>query len=76
MFLAYLPFLLRLSLSGFVQYLGSWFVFSYLILIWCADSFAYFGGRHFGGKKLAPAISPGKTQSGAIYLLWPQFFGY
>ena len=55
-----------LALVVFVQYLGSWFVFSYLILIWCADSFAYFGGRHFGGKKLAPAISPGKTQSGAI----------
>ena len=55
-----------LSLIIFVQYLGSWFVFSYLILIWCADSFAYFGGRHFGGSKLAPGISPGKTRSGAI----------
>lgn len=55
-----------LSLIIFVQYLGSWFVFSYLILIWCADSFAYFGGRHFGGAKLAPGISPGKTRSGAI----------
>lgn len=55
-----------LSLILFVQYLGSWFVFSYLILIWCADSFAYFGGRHFGGTKLALGISPGKTRSGAI----------
>ncbi len=55
-----------LSLIIFVQYLGSWFVFSYLILIWFADSFAYFGGRHFGGAKLAPGISPGKTRSGAI----------
>ncbi|MDO5667305.1 MAG: phosphatidate cytidylyltransferase [Alcaligenaceae bacterium] len=55
-----------LSLVVFVQYLGAWFVFSYFILIWCADSFAYFGGRHFGGAKLAPAISPGKTRSGAI----------
>lgn len=55
-----------LALVVFVQYLGSWFVFSYLILIWCADSFAYFGGRHFGGSKLAPAISPGKTRSGAV----------
>lgn len=55
-----------LSLVVFVQYLSAWFVLSYFILIWCADSFAYFGGRHFGGKKLAPAISPGKTRSGAI----------
>ena len=39
---------------------------SYFILIWCADSFAYFGGRYFGGPKLAPAISPGKTRSGAL----------
>lgn len=45
---------------------GAWFVFSYLILIWCADIFAYFGGKHFGGEKLAPKISPGKTRSGAL----------
>lgn len=55
-----------LALVVFVQYLGSWFVFSYFILIWSADSFAYFGGRYFGGTKLAAAISPGKTRSGAI----------
>ncbi len=45
---------------------GAWFVFSYLILIWCADIFAYFGGKYFGGAKLAPKISPGKTRSGAV----------
>lgn len=45
---------------------GAWFVFSYLVLIWCADIFAYFGGRFFGGAKLAPKISPGKTRSGAL----------
>ncbi len=45
---------------------GAWFVFSYLILIWCADIFAYFGGKYFGGAKLAPKISPGKTRSGAL----------
>lgn len=45
---------------------GAWFLLSFLIIIWCADIFAYFGGRYFGGAKLAPAISPGKTRSGAI----------
>ncbi|WP_201289330.1 phosphatidate cytidylyltransferase [Pelistega ratti] len=45
---------------------GTWFLLSFLIIIWCADIFAYFGGRYFGGEKLAPTISPGKTRSGAI----------
>ncbi len=43
-----------------------WLVVMLLILIAAADTFAYFTGRHFGGAKLAPRISPGKTRSGAI----------
>jgi phosphatidate cytidylyltransferase len=35
-------------------------------MIWATDSAAYFGGRAIGGPKLWPAISPGKTWSGAI----------
>lgn len=33
-------------------------------VVWGTDVCAYFGGRLIGGKKLAPAISPGKTWSG------------
>jgi phosphatidate cytidylyltransferase len=35
-------------------------------VVWATDIAAYFVGRSLGGPKLAPAISPGKTQSGAI----------
>ena len=37
-----------------------------LALIWASDVGAYLAGRTFGGPRLAPSISPGKTWSGAI----------
>ena len=36
------------------------------IVIWATDIGAYVVGRIVGGPKLAPAISPGKTWSGAV----------
>jgi len=44
---------------------GPGLVLYLLVLIWTADSGAYFVGRARGKNKLAPLISPGKTREGA-----------
>jgi phosphatidate cytidylyltransferase len=44
--------------------LGINFMLSVLALVWVADIAAYFGGRAFGRRKLAPSISPGKSWEG------------
>ncbi|HSI56881.1 MAG TPA: phosphatidate cytidylyltransferase [Ideonella sp.] len=64
------------------------FTLSVFCVVWAADIAAYFGGRAFGKRKLAPAISPGKSWEGVwsgmvgvllLALLWraaeTQFFG-
>ena len=37
-----------------------------MVLIWIADSGAFFSGRKFGRNKLAPRVSPGKSWEGVI----------
>jgi phosphatidate cytidylyltransferase len=41
-------------------------VLTVMVVVWLSDSAAYFTGRKFGRRKLAPAISPGKTWEGAL----------
>jgi phosphatidate cytidylyltransferase len=42
------------------------YMFSVMAIVWIADIGAYFCGKAFGKRKLAPSISPGKSWEGAI----------
>ena len=42
------------------------YLLSVLAIVWIADIGAYFFGKAFGHRKLAPTISPGKSWEGAL----------
>jgi phosphatidate cytidylyltransferase len=65
---------LRLLVAGFLVLVPAALAFAdlpaarvlqTLILVWVADTAAYFVGRAWGRRKLAPGISPSKTWEGA-----------
>lgn len=61
-----------------------WVMLAVMGVAWVADSAAYFAGHFWGRRKLAPAISPGKTWEGvagaavavAVYYLLVWHFGF
>ncbi|MGH9464382.1 MAG: phosphatidate cytidylyltransferase [Thermoanaerobaculia bacterium] len=52
-----------------VQRVDPWLVFLLLAVVWLGDTAAYYVGRRWGRRRLAPVVSPKKTWEGAAACL-------
>lgn len=57
---------IRTGAAGAVGPAGAfWLTLAVFVLVWVSDTAAYYVGRAFGRRKLAPLISPNKTWEGS-----------
>lgn len=80
--LTLLPFFWSMLMLRAVDYAentyhGACLVLLVCLLVWAADTGAYFSGKRFGKHKMAPAVSPNKTVEGlvggaclAVFVTW------
>jgi len=54
---------------------GFMLTLSLFLMVWGNDVFAYFGGKYFGRRLLAPTISPSKTWEGIFFGLLGSVIG-
>ncbi|MFH0256272.1 phosphatidate cytidylyltransferase [Vibrio rumoiensis] len=59
-------FLLRAQDYAIAPYHGAKLVMFVCLLVWAADTGAYFSGKTFGKHKMAPNVSPNKTLEGLL----------
>ncbi|MCG7585213.1 phosphatidate cytidylyltransferase [Photobacterium sp. OFAV2-7] len=69
--LTLLPFFWSILMLRAVNYAespyhGAKLVMLVCFLVWAADTGAYFSGKRFGKRKMAPAVSPNKTIEGLV----------
>ncbi len=54
------------AVAGMDPDVGAFYLFFTIAVVIAGDAGAYFAGRAYGRRKLAPTISPGKTVEGAL----------